>query len=54
MILASVDLLRRNPNPTRNEIRVGLGGNLCRCTGYQKIIDAVEAAAASLGKGNGP
>ncbi len=45
MILASVDLLKRNPSPTRKEIRVGLAGNLCRCTGYQKIVDAVRHAA---------
>ena len=45
MILASVDLLARNPHPSRLEIREGLSGNLCRCTGYQKIVDAVEAAS---------
>jgi len=45
MILASVDLLNRNPQPTRQEIRAGLSGNLCRCTGYHKIVDAVEDAA---------
>ncbi|MEW6364606.1 MAG: (2Fe-2S)-binding protein [Acidobacteriota bacterium] len=45
MVLASVDLLKRNPSPSRTEIRTGLAGNLCRCTGYQKIVDAVEAAA---------
>jgi carbon-monoxide dehydrogenase small subunit len=45
MILASLDFLKRNPNPTRHEIREGLAGNLCRCTGYQKIIDAVEIAS---------
>jgi aerobic carbon-monoxide dehydrogenase small subunit len=44
MVMASVDLLNRNPNPTREEIRQGLAGNLCRCTGYQKIVDAVEKA----------
>lgn len=44
MIMASVDLLTRTPNPTREEIRQGLAGNLCRCTGYQKIVDAVEKA----------
>jgi aerobic carbon-monoxide dehydrogenase small subunit len=49
MILAAVDLLRRNPSPTREEIRTGISGNLCRCTGYQKIVDAVEAAAAARG-----
>jgi aerobic carbon-monoxide dehydrogenase small subunit len=45
MVLASADLLQRNPTPTRAEIRAGLAGNLCRCTGYQKIVDAVEHAA---------
>ncbi len=45
MILAALDLLKRNPNPTRHEIRAGLSGNLCRCTGYQKIVDAVEIAS---------
>ena len=45
MILASVDLLARNPHPSRQEIREELSGNLCRCTGYQKIVDAVEAAS---------
>ncbi len=48
MVLASIDLLNRNPNPTREEIREGLAGNLCRCTGYQKIVDSVEIAAAAL------
>lgn len=43
MILGSIDLLNRNPHPSRSEIREGLSGNLCRCTGYHKIIDAVEA-----------
>jgi aerobic-type carbon monoxide dehydrogenase small subunit (CoxS/CutS family) len=48
MVLAAIDLLQRNPNPTRMEIREGLSGNLCRCTGYQKIVDAVAAAANKL------
>jgi aerobic carbon-monoxide dehydrogenase small subunit len=48
MILAALDLLKRNPSPDREEIRRGLAGNLCRCTGYQKIIDAVEAAAPAF------
>jgi carbon-monoxide dehydrogenase small subunit len=48
MILAAVDLLRRNPAPSREEIRVGLSGNLCRCTGYHMIVDAMEAAARVL------
>jgi carbon-monoxide dehydrogenase small subunit len=48
IVLASLDLLKRNPNPTRAQIREGLVGNLCRCTGYQKIVDAVQAAAESF------
>jgi carbon-monoxide dehydrogenase small subunit len=48
MILAAVDLLRRNPTPSREEVRISLSGNLCRCTGYHLIVDAVEAAARSL------
>ena len=50
MILGTLDLLRRNPHPNREEIRVGLSGNLCRCTGYQKIVDAVEKAVAGQEK----
>lgn len=49
MVLAAVDLLRRNPRPGRQEIRRGLSGNICRCTGYQKIVDAVEAASTDAG-----
>ena len=41
MVLAAVDLLERNPNPTDAEIRTGLAGNLCRCTGYMKIFESV-------------
>ena len=48
MILSAAALLREKPNPTRAEIREGLSGNFCRCTGYQKIIDAVEAAAKAM------
>lgn len=47
-LAASVDLLSRNPDPTDEEIREGLNGNLCRCTGYQGIVDAVRAAAEKL------
>lgn len=45
MIVSSKALLMKKPDPTREEIREGLSGNLCRCTGYTKIIDAVEKAA---------
>jgi carbon-monoxide dehydrogenase small subunit len=45
MIISAVQLLERNPKPTQDEIRQGLDGNLCRCTGYQHIVEAVEYAA---------
>jgi carbon-monoxide dehydrogenase small subunit len=45
-VVAATDLLGRNPSPSDDEIREALSGNLCRCTGYQKIFDAVKAAAA--------
>ena len=46
LIVATDDLLGRNPNPTDAEIREALAGNLCRCTGYEKILDAVRLAAS--------
>jgi carbon-monoxide dehydrogenase small subunit len=46
MIMAAADLLRENPNPTEQEVREGLEGNLCRCTGYQNIVRAVMQAAS--------
>lgn len=52
LVVATHDLLHRKPNPTRSEIREALAGNVCRCTGYAKIIDAVEMAArAGYGQG---
>ena len=51
MIMASVELLDRNPHPTREQIAHGLEGNLCRCTGYAHIIDAVQSAAKKMAKG---
>jgi carbon-monoxide dehydrogenase small subunit len=45
MLLAAKALLDSNPHPTRGEIREAISGNLCRCTGYQKIVDAVEAVS---------
>jgi carbon-monoxide dehydrogenase small subunit len=51
MILAGVQLLEHHPEPTRDEICHGLEGNLCRCTGYSHIIDAIEYAARKMGKG---
>jgi carbon-monoxide dehydrogenase small subunit len=53
MILSAKALLDENPEPTRDEIKTALAGNLCRCTGYVKIIDAVEAAAVVMGNGGG-
>ena len=52
MIMQSVDLLKENPNPSEAEIREGLEGNLCRCTGYQNIVRAVQNAAAKVGGGS--
>jgi carbon-monoxide dehydrogenase small subunit len=48
MIIAAKSLLDRNPDPTEDEIRFALSGNLCRCTGYTKIFEAVSTAAAAL------
>jgi len=48
MILAAKKLLEENPHPTEEEIKRGISGNLCRCTGYQKIIDAIKLAANRL------
>lgn len=53
MVLAALDLLRRVPRPTKQEVREGLSGNLCRCTGYQKITAAVLAAAEILARRDG-
>jgi len=51
MILTAKALLDENPNPTREEVKTYLAGNLCRCTGYVKIIDAVLAAAKEMNEG---
>ena len=48
MMLTSVALLAENPSPTEEEIRWALSGNVCRCTGYQNIVKAVQYAAAAL------
>ena len=50
-LVAAKALLERNPNPTETEIRFGLAGNLCRCTGYDKIVRAVQSAASEMRKG---
>jgi aerobic carbon-monoxide dehydrogenase small subunit len=48
MIMAAKGLLEKNPNPTEEEIRWGISGNLCRCTGYVKIVEAIQYAAEKL------
>ena len=53
MILTATDLLSRDPDPTDDEIRRALRGNLCRCTGYQTVVESVRAAGAALRAGDG-
>ena len=48
MMMAAKELLARNPDPSEGEIRFGISGNLCRCTGYNKIVEAIQYAAAKL------
>lgn len=48
MMMRSVELLERNPNPTEEEIRWGISGNLCRCTGYNNIVKSIEYASAKM------
>ncbi|MBI1398404.1 MAG: 2Fe-2S iron-sulfur cluster binding domain-containing protein [Betaproteobacteria bacterium] len=49
MVMSALDLLNRNPHPTRDQIREELDGNLCRCTGYHNIVSAIEAGAKAMG-----
>lgn len=51
MVLAAKAILDKNPNPTDEEIKEGISGNLCRCTGYAKIVSSIKKAAEYLGKG---
>jgi carbon-monoxide dehydrogenase small subunit len=51
MILSTLVLLQENPDPSESEIRHGIAGNLCRCTGYHFIVDSIEDAAARLRSG---
>lgn len=51
MIMSAKALLDRNPNPTEDEIREGISGNICRCTGYLKIVEAIQAVAEKSGGG---
>ncbi len=53
MVMSARALLDADPDPSREKIRAGLAGNLCRCTGYQKIVDAVRAAAAGMNRKGG-
>jgi len=53
MIMAAVDLIERNPDPSDDEIRAGIGGNICRCTGYHNIVRAVKAAATAMRRQTG-
>ena len=48
MVLAAYALLKENPDPTEEEIRIAISGNLCRCTGYQKIVEAIQLAAMRM------
>jgi aerobic carbon-monoxide dehydrogenase small subunit len=48
MIMAAIDLIKRNPDPSEEEIRLGIEGNICRCTGYENIVKAVTVAAAAV------
>ncbi len=50
MLMSSYALLQKNPTPTENEIRWGISGNLCRCTGYQNIVKAVQYASKKMGQ----
>jgi aerobic carbon-monoxide dehydrogenase small subunit len=50
MVMSAIDLAKSNPNPTEADVRAGMDGNLCRCTGYQNIVKAVLAGAASMGR----
>ncbi|MEP6268047.1 MAG: 2Fe-2S iron-sulfur cluster-binding protein, partial [Paracoccaceae bacterium] len=48
MITRATKLLEENPNPTEEEIRFGMSGNICRCTGYQNIVKSIQAAASEM------
>jgi carbon-monoxide dehydrogenase small subunit len=50
MVMSAIDLAKNTPNPTEADVRAGLDGNLCRCTGYQNIVKAVLAGAAGMGR----
>jgi carbon-monoxide dehydrogenase small subunit len=54
MLLAALTLLEENPDPSEEEIKLGMDGNLCRCTGYYNIVAAIRAAAAMLAAQHSP
>ena len=54
MIMSAIELLVENPNPSEREIREGIAGNFCRCTGYQHIVNAIQSAARGNGSAQGP
>lgn len=49
MVMSAIELVKKNPNPTEQEVRDGLEGNICRCTGYHNIVKSVQAAAQNMG-----
>ena len=54
MVMIALDIVKRHPDPTDEEIRAGLAGNLCRCTGYHNIVKAIKAGADALQPGRTP
>ena len=48
MLMVAIELLSKNPNPTEDEVREAISGNLCRCTGYQNIVKSIESAAKKM------
>ena len=49
MVMSAIELVKNNPNPSEQEVREGLEGNICRCTGYHNIVKSVQAAAQNMG-----
>ena len=49
MVMSAIELVKNNPNPSEHEVREGLEGNICRCTGYHNIVKSVQAAAQNMG-----
>ena len=53
LVMSAVGLLQENPDPTEDEVKYAIGGNLCRCTGYSKVIESIMAAAQEMRNGSG-